>query len=54
MISPQELPEQTMEKRKELSLAKTTSGTFSFESEVAKIKMSLPFTEICINTEYRN
>ena len=41
-----------MEKRKELTLAETTSRPFSFESEVAKIKMSLPFTEICRNTEY--
>ena len=26
---------------------------FSFESEVAKIKVSLPFIEICRNSEYR-
>ena len=51
-ISPQELPEQTMEKRKDLLLAETTIKPFSFEPEVAKIKMSLPFMEICRNTEY--
>ena len=53
-ISPQELPEQTMEKRKELTLAETASIPFSFESKVSKIKMSLPFTKICKNTEYRD
>ena len=31
----------------------TTIRPFSFESEVAKMKVSLPFNEICRNSEYR-
>ena len=31
----------------------TTTRPFSFESEVAKMKLSLPFNEICRNSEYR-
>ena len=53
-ISPQKLPEQTVVKRKELTLAKTASRPFSFESEVDKLKMSLPFSKICRNTECRD
>ena len=34
-------------------LTKATIGLFSFESEVAKMKLSLPFNEICRNSEYR-
>ena len=53
-ISPQELPEQTVEKRKDLVLVDITNKPFSFEFEVAKIKMYLPFTKICRNIEYRD
>ena len=50
---PQELPVKPLENRKEIVLAKATTRPFSFESEVEKMKMSLPFNEICRNTEYR-
>ena len=53
-FSPQELPEQTVEKKKDLVLADIDNIPFSFESTVAKINMYLPFTEICRNTEYRD
>ena len=35
-------------------LVERIERTFSFKYEVSKIKISLPFDEICRNVEYRN
>ena len=43
---PQELPGKTLDNKKEIVLAKATVRPFSFESEVVKMKLSLPFNEI--------
>ena len=43
-----------MENKKDMALAEIIGRPFSFKSEVAKIKISLPFDEIYRNTEYRN
>ena len=43
-----------MENKKDMVLAERIDKPFSFKTEVAKIKISLPFDEICRNTEYRN
>jgi hypothetical protein len=51
---PQELPEKYVENKKDMVLAERIVRPFSFESEIAKIKMSLPFNEICRHDEYRN
>jgi hypothetical protein len=52
-IPPQELPEKTLDNRKEIVFAEATVIPFNFKSEVAKMKLSLPFNEICRNSEYR-
>ena len=52
-ILPQELPEMTLENKKEIVLAEAVVKPFNFEFEVSKMKLSLPFNEICRNTEYR-
>jgi hypothetical protein len=52
-IPPQEPPEKILDNRKEIVLVETTIRPFNFESEVAKMKLSLPFNEICRNSEYR-
>ena len=51
---PQELPKKYVEIKKDIVLAERIDRPFSFKSEVTKIKISLPFDEICRNTEYRN
>ena len=51
---PQELPAKPLENKKEIVLAEATVKPFSSEYEVSKIKMSLPFNEICRNIEYKN
>ena len=38
-----------MENKKDMVLAERIDMPFSFKSEVSKIKISLPFDEICIN-----
>ena len=53
-IPPQELPKKYVENKKDMVLVERIERPFSFKSEVAKIKISLPFDEICINEEYRN
>ena len=35
-------------------IADKTIFPFSFETEISKLKVSLPFNEICRNNEYRN
>ena len=53
-IPPQELPAKSMDKKGELTIAEAPIKPFNFESEVAKIKLSLPFNELCRNPEYKN
>ena len=43
-----------MDKKGELRVVEAPIRPFSFESEVAKIKFSLPFNELCRNPEYKN
>lgn len=43
-----------MENKKDMVLEKRIVRSFSFESEVVNIKISLPFNNIYENTEYRN
>ena len=43
-----------IENRKEVRIVDKTIIPFSFETEISKIKISLPFNEICRNNEYRN
>ena len=43
-----------MENKKDMVLAERIDRPFSFKFEVAKIKISFPFNEICRNAEYRN
>ena len=50
----QDLPIRNLENKKEIVPADKTITPFSFESEISKIKISLPFNEICRNSEYRN
>ena len=50
----QDLPVRNLENKKEIVPADKTITPFSFESEILKIKFSLPFNEIFINNEYRN
>ena len=52
-IPPQEPPEKILENRKEIVPAETTIRPFSFELDVAKMKLSLPFNEIYRNSKYR-
>ena len=52
-IPPQEPPEKILDNRREIVLAETIVRPFSFESEVAKMNLLLPFNEICRNSEYR-
>ena len=51
-IPRQEPPEKIPENRREIVPTETTVRPFSFESEVAKMKLSLPFNEICRNSKY--
>ena len=51
---PQELPMKSVDNKRELTVVEAPVKPFSFESEVAKIKMSLPFNELCRNPEYKN
>ena len=50
---PQEPHNKIVEGRKEVVPLEVAIRPFSFESEVAKMKISLPFNEICRNSEYR-
>jgi hypothetical protein len=43
-----------VENRRDVILADKTITPFSFESEISKLKVSLPFNEIFINDEYIN
>ena len=43
-----------MDNKQELTVVETPIKPFSFESGVAKIKLSLPFNELCRNPEYKN
>ena len=52
-VPTQEPPERILENKREIAPTKTTTRPFSFESKVAKMKLSLPFNEICRNSEYR-
>lgn len=52
-IPPQEPLEKILDIRKEIIPTEIEIRPFSFESEVAKMKLSLPFNEICRNFEYR-
>ena len=42
------------ENKKELSLLEKISSFTNFETEIAKVKISLPFSEILKNYEYRS
>ena len=53
-IPPQELPEKSMDKKGEVTVVEPPVRPFNFESEIAKIKLSLPFNELCRNPEYKN
>ena len=53
-IPPQELPKKIVENKKDMVIVERIERTFNFKSKVAKIKISLPFDEICRNEEYRN
>lgn len=48
-IPPQELPVKSVDNKRELTIVEARVRPFSFESEVTKIKMSLPFNELCRN-----
>jgi hypothetical protein len=52
----EEPPKKVPELRKETVIkeVKKTSSSFNFESEMAKIKISVPFNELIKNSEYRN
>ena len=50
----QDPPIRNMENRRDIVLADKTITPFSFESKITKLKVSLPFNEICRNDEYRN
>ena len=43
-----------MDNKGELTIVEASVRPFSFESKVAKIKLSLPFNELCRNPEYKN
>ena len=43
-----------VDNKRELTIVEAPVRPFSIESEVAKIKMSLPFNELCRNPEYKN
>ena len=43
-----------MENKRDMVLIESVERHFNFKSEVAKIKISLPFDEICRNEEYMN
>ena len=53
-IPPQELPVKFVDNKRDLTAVDAPVIPFSFESEVAKIKMSLPFNELCRNPKYKN
>ena len=53
-VCPQELPKKSVENKKDMVVAERIERPFSFKCKVAKIKISLPFDEICRNVEYRN
>ena len=53
-IPPQEPPIKIVEEKKDVIIAEKIDKSFSFESEMAKIKISLPFNEICKNKEYKD
>jgi hypothetical protein len=52
----EEPPKKVHEVRKEAVIKEVekTSSNFNFESEMAKIKISIPFNEMIKNSEYRN
>ena len=52
----EELPNKVPETRKETvnKEVQKTSSSFNFESEMAKIKIFVPFNELIKNSEYRN
>ena len=52
----EEPPNKVLEIRKETIIKEVekTSSSFNFESEMAKIKISVPFNELIKNSEYRN
>lgn len=52
-VPTREPPERILENRREILPAEIATRPFSFESEVAKMNLSLPFNEICRNSEYR-
>ena len=51
-VPTQEPPKRILENRREMVPAETVTRPFNFESEVTKMKLSLPFNEICRNSEY--
>ena len=53
-IPPQELPMKSVDNKGKLTVVEASIRPFSFESEVAKVKMSLPSNELCRNPEYKN
>ena len=50
----QDSPVKNVENRKDVVIVDKTIVPFSFETEISKLKVSLPFNEICRNNEYRN
>ena len=52
-VLTQEPLERILENRREMVPTEIVTRPFSFESEVAKMKLSLPFNEICRNSKYR-
>ena len=50
---PEEPPNKVIESKKEVVPLEAAIRPFSFELEVAKMMVSLPFNEICRNSEYR-
>ena len=48
-IPPEELPLKSVYNKRELTVVEAPIRPFSFEFDVAKIKISLPFNELCRN-----
>ena len=50
----QDSPVKNIENKKEFVIVDKTIIPFIFETEISKIKVSLPFNEICRNNECKN
>ena len=51
---PEDLGRKQLAGLKELNLLERFSSSTSFETEIAKVKISLPFSEILMNSKYRS